>query len=201
MIFTLCYVSYLSKYETYGGKSSATDALAYLSGTGEPDAIENVWIAGGPSPAHRFTGREPQRNQRAFGQSISACLERPELIGSKRRGLWVHYRPATSEETGEPIATPLRMKFGRGQKPIDLIFRLSTAFTHPRRVEILRALKQRPRTLAELRQVTGVPRPSLLRHLHKLITRGFVRYQRQRRRVYISLRHPDAFGRALAALC
>jgi DNA-binding transcriptional ArsR family regulator len=129
------------------------------------------------------------------------ALNARSLLVPKRRGLWVHYRPATSEETGEPIATPLRMKFGRGQKPIDLIFRLSTAFTHPRRVEILRALKQRPRTLAELRQVTGVPRPSLLRHLHKLITRGFVRYQRQRRRVYISLRHPDAFGRALAALC
>jgi DNA-binding transcriptional ArsR family regulator len=129
------------------------------------------------------------------------ALNARSLLVPVRQGLWVHYRPATSQEVDQPLAPVLRMKFSGGRKPVDLIFRLATAFTHPRRVEILRALKQKPHTLAELRAVTGVPRSSLLRHLDKLIGRGFVKSQRHRQRLYMSVRHSDAFGRVLAALC
>jgi len=129
------------------------------------------------------------------------ALNARSLIIPERHGVWVHYRPAKSGEVDQPLAAALRMKFSGAQKPVELIFHIATAFTHPRRVDILHALKQRPHTLAELRTVTGVPRASLLRHLHKLITRGFVKAQRDHHRLYMAVRHADPFGRALADMC
>lgn len=49
-----------------------------------------------------------------------------------------------------------------------------TAFTHERRIRIVRALAGKPMGLYELRRSTGISLPSLLRHLRKLAARGFV---------------------------
>jgi DNA-binding transcriptional ArsR family regulator len=62
-----------------------------------------------------------------------------------------------------------------GKTPLEApIFNLATGFTHPRRVEIFRALKDQPRTLSQLQAATGISGRALARHLRKLHARGLV---------------------------
>ena len=56
---------------------------------------------------------------------------------------------------------------------------LLTAFTHPRRVQIVSALSGGQRTLETLRRRTAISTPALLRHLKKLTRRGLVRAHAQ----------------------
>jgi len=110
----------------------------------------------------------------------------------------VQYRVSTaSSDHGHALADPLRLALRRKPAAVEAIFRLCTAFTHPRRIEIFRALSADGRTWSQLRAVTRIPAPSLQRHLAKLSARGFVI---SRLGIY-SARFPEhAFGHALARL-
>jgi len=54
------------------------------------------------------------------------------------------------------------------------IIRQATAFTHVRRIEIVRALADSNQTFDGLHTLTGISKPSLTRHLGKLESRRFV---------------------------
>ncbi|MBI2442055.1 MAG: ArsR family transcriptional regulator [Lentisphaerae bacterium] len=64
------------------------------------------------------------------------------------------------------------------RSPIDFIFRVATAFTHHRRIAIIRELARQPAQSNEIRRHTGISRIALKRHLDKLLHRGFVRLSR-----------------------
>ncbi|MBC8207215.1 MAG: winged helix-turn-helix transcriptional regulator [Kiritimatiellales bacterium] len=55
------------------------------------------------------------------------------------------------------------------------LIRHATAFTHERRIEILRALRGRSLSALALRDATGMSSSAFCRHLDKLIRRGYVR--------------------------
>jgi len=55
------------------------------------------------------------------------------------------------------------------------IIHLATAFTHQRRVEIVKLLSKQPRTTNDLLECSNIKRSALSRHLSKLKRRGFVR--------------------------
>lgn len=62
------------------------------------------------------------------------------------------------------------------QKPAEMekVYRLLTAFTHPRRIRIVECLACEEMTQPELRKAAQIPTMALERHLRKLINRGYV---------------------------
>lgn len=54
------------------------------------------------------------------------------------------------------------------------IIHTATAFTHPRRIEIVKVLQHRSLSLAEIAVFTGISMPALFRHLGKLEKRNVV---------------------------
>lgn len=63
--------------------------------------------------------------------------------------------------------------------PIKMVRFKVTAFTHPRRIDIVSALKQGGMEVGPLSVKTQISPPSLYRHLKKLEARGFVMCQGQ----------------------
>jgi len=127
------------------------------------------------------------------------ALEARGLLTAHRTGRWVEYRPnpATSPNVTAGLAAALRTAFQRHPRPVETIFRLATAFTHPRRVEICRVLQTGPHDLGQLRAATGISSWALLRHLKKLEARGFVTRHGS---LYALVHRVDGLGRELARL-
>ncbi len=126
------------------------------------------------------------------------ALEARGMLTSLRVGRRVDYRPsAVQAESAHELVVALRSAFQRGASPIESLFRLSTAFTHPRRIELFRALQTKACSLSELRTATGISVQALQRHLGKLEARGFVAC---RLGIYSATTPAEGFGRALARL-
>lgn len=127
------------------------------------------------------------------------ALEGPGLLLAHRTSRYVHYRPNSGPNGGHTpdLVTALRKTYQRELDPINTIFRLATAFTHPRRVEIFRALRSEPRTLDQIHTVTRISCWALGRHLRKLEDRGFVI---SRHGIYAAVDRTDGLGRQLARL-
>ena len=126
-------------------------------------------------------------------------LEGRGLLTARRVGRWVEYRPspAAAPNATAGLVAALRATFKRESQPVETVFRLATAFTHPRRIEVLRLLHAGPRTSGQLRTTTRISGWALLRHLRKLEARGFVA---QRGKFYVAEDRSDDLGRVLARL-
>ncbi|MEI6807288.1 MAG: ArsR family transcriptional regulator [bacterium] len=98
------------------------------------------------------------------------------LLQARRSGKWVRYRPFAdkSVQGAVPLLRELAHAFAVEKQPIELIYRKTTAFTHPRRIAIVIALRSGCHTIPSLRSRTGISRFALARHLKKLEQRGFV---------------------------
>jgi DNA-binding MarR family transcriptional regulator len=127
------------------------------------------------------------------------ALEARGLLVARRAGRHVNYRPAPADATtpSAEIAAALKPVFLNENAPVETIFKLATAFTHPRRAEILRAIHARPKTLPEIQTFTGISIPALVRHLRKLESRGFVGCHSG---YFIAIRRADVLGRKLAQI-
>jgi len=127
------------------------------------------------------------------------ALESRGLLASRRVGRRVLYRlnVASAIEPARELAAALRLAFQRDPAPVETLFKLATTFTHPRRIEIFRALAVQASTPGQLQAATRISAPALSRHLRKLEARGFVAGHRGRHAV---ANRPDVFGRTLARL-
>lgn len=127
------------------------------------------------------------------------ALEARGLLVCRRVGGRVEYRLAAGTGGGgaADIIKALRLVFRQGAKAIEPIFKLATAFTHPRRIEVFRAIATGADTFAELQAATRLPARAIARHLAKLEARGFLKNE-MARYVATNPRHP--FARALARL-
>jgi DNA-binding IclR family transcriptional regulator len=127
------------------------------------------------------------------------ALESRGLLTAHRNGRWVKYRPnlRTTPTVTTGLTTALDATFKHESKPIEAAFRRVTAFTHPRRIEIFRALQAGPLSLAQLRTKTGISGWALGRQLKKLGVRGFVR---ENQGLYTTAEPKDELGRELARL-
>src|SRR5437868_11781588 len=153
--------------------------------------------------------REPNQTVSAVAEHMSLsmpaasqylrALEARGLLTCQRVGRRVAYRPSTvtSEGAAEEIIEALRLVFRRRPQPIEAIFKLATGFTHPRRVEVFRALTNGAVSFAKLQSATKIPARALSRHLAKLETRGFVKNEMD---LYTATMHRHPFGRVLARL-
>ena len=127
------------------------------------------------------------------------ALEARGLLTCRRVGQRVEYRPAaaTTEDAAGEILTALRLVFRRKAQLIEALFKLATAFTHPRRVEVFRAVKNGTDSFSKLQAATHISARALSRHLAKLEARGFVRSETE---IYTVTNQAHPFGRVLARL-
>jgi len=122
------------------------------------------------------------------------------LITPRREGQRVIYRAEANEELD---AAPLLLEAVRDafakKTPAKTVFHACTAFTHERRIEIVRVLTGGPRSFGDLMQETGMSSAALWNHLDKLSSRGFVKARDNRYRL---CRVNGPFRRALLkAVC
>jgi DNA-binding transcriptional ArsR family regulator len=127
------------------------------------------------------------------------ALEARGLLTCRRVGRRVEYRPSpgTGKGAAEEIVKALRLAFRRRARPIEVIFKLATAFTHPRRVEVFRALANGGDSFAKLQAATDMPARALSRHLAKLAARGFAKKEMAQ---YVATTQSHPFARVLARL-
>ncbi|MBM3888741.1 MAG: winged helix-turn-helix transcriptional regulator [Verrucomicrobia bacterium] len=126
-------------------------------------------------------------------------LEARGLLVARRIGRHVEYRLAAENRASltQGLAAALRSAFRRDSAAAKTIFRLATAFTHPRRIEIFRALSAKPMSMAQIVTATGIPYLASHRHLKKLEARGFIVC---RHGEYHVVERSDAVGRELARM-
>lgn len=110
-------------------------------------------------------------------QSLRALNGRG-LLRARRIGKFVYYSPCANRsipDSARLLQAILRV-FANDRKSEENIFRYATAFTHPRRIFIIRALYEHPMSLKEITIQTNIPISTLGRHLRKLILRGFLKH-------------------------
>ncbi len=112
----------------------------------------------------------------AVASQYLRALNARGLLDVARSGRWVRYRPSEEgvDERTTGLLRALRSAFKQEHDPAEKIYRVSTAFTHPRRLEIWRAVQRGSSTAAELRRKLRISPPALGRHLQKLQLRGFL---------------------------
>ncbi len=142
----------------------------------------------------------------ANGISLSlACqylraLNARGILSARREGRWVRYLVAPNFTIPEttPLIEALRHDLVRGTDAVNDAFRDLTAFTHPRRIMIIRTLHATEGlTFGILRVRTGVSREALRRHIKKLVDRRFVKV---RKGVYSCCRPPSQLARVLTMI-
>jgi DNA-binding transcriptional ArsR family regulator len=113
---------------------------------------------------------------RSLASENLRALEARGLLKARRSGRWVKYRVAHSTEKSpvSELVTAMKAAFHSENQPVETIFKLATAFTHPRRIEIFRRIKTGPSRARELAAAARIPLRSLGRHLNKLEARRFV---------------------------
>jgi DNA-binding transcriptional ArsR family regulator len=151
-----------------------------------------------PGQTVSSVARQMRLSLPAASQYLRA-LEARGLLSSRRVGLRVEYRPVatTNEGGGAAIATALRMLVGRRRQSHDILFKLATAFTHPRRIEVYRAVRNGADSFVRMQAATHISARALARHLAKLEARGFVKKEGD---VYVVTNHAHPLGRVLARL-
>lgn len=98
------------------------------------------------------------------------------LIIPRREDMRVIYRAeANSAKAFAPELLGALQKCFEQSVPFKTIIRQATAFTHERRIEIVRALNGKQLSFAKLLDATGMSSAALSRHLNKLERRGFVK--------------------------
>ena len=123
-------------------------------------------------------------------------LEARGLLVVKRVGPTAKYQLG-SVASGAGLVAALRLTIRQDPASLDTIFRLTTAFTHPRRVEIFRSLQAAPRSPEQLQVTCHISYRALQRHLKKLLARGFITLDKGM--VAVAKRN-DRLGRELARL-
>ncbi|MDZ8117167.1 ArsR/SmtB family transcription factor [Pontiella agarivorans] len=92
------------------------------------------------------------------------------FLRSWRRGRYLYY----GINTEHPLVAALLEEIDRPEADIGTILKSLTAFTHERRIQIVRSLMTEPKSVDALRVETGISGDALLRHLRKLEAREMV---------------------------
>lgn len=98
------------------------------------------------------------------------------LITSRREKKNVIYRmEANNGVAFAPRLLEALKKCHEQSTPFKTIIQQATAFTHERRIEIVRTLNGKKLSFGELRDTTGISPAALSRHLEKLEARRFIK--------------------------
>jgi len=118
----------------------------------------------------------------------------------ERRSKWAFYRAEFPLEGSyaDYIFDPLKKKLNSKNPRTKDLFRLFTAFTHPRRIEIAKALLIRDHKFEELISICDISGQALYRHLDKLISRKFIT---QNDAIYQIIHYSTGLEKALLDAC
>jgi DNA-binding transcriptional ArsR family regulator len=153
-----------------------------------------------------FEAGELSVRELAFGLEISEPVASVQLkilflaglIRFRREKMNVFYRPEADDSDERAVALLAMLKRSYQKKvPLKSVIRKITAFTHGRRIEIVRLLMERPRGFAELMDESNMTSSALSRGLLKLQGRQMV--SRKGRRYYME-KPTDELGRALLSV-
>ena len=126
-------------------------------------------------------------------QSLRALNARGLLL-ARRFGPSVYYSPCANRSipNSAPLLRAIQKTFNNDKKPDETIFQYCTAFTHPRRILIIKILSKGPMQFKDIAFKTNIPPRALSRHLRKLIARGFLKRADCRRYICSVPRHEFA---------
>jgi len=153
--------------------------------------------------------RQPNQTVSAVSQQLKLsgpaatqylrALEARGLLTCRRIGRYAEYRLSGSatESAAAEIVTALRLAFRSRTQPTEALFKLATAFTHPRRIDVFSAVKNGADSFGEIQVATRISARALSRHLAKLETRGFLKNQMH---AYAVANQSHPLGRALARI-
>lgn len=137
---------------------------------------------------------------------ISVSLASIQLRALNARGLvsarpfkrWVFYSatPNLAVEHAGAIGNAIRERCTAGAENESLI-KMATAFTHPRRIVIVRCLVKEQKTFSELLALTNISAVALYRHVGKLTDRHMVEQEDGRCRL---ARPGNPLGQTLLAI-
>ncbi len=121
------------------------------------------------------------------------------LLRVVRKGKWVSYIAGPDPSVPETaiLLKSLGKSLRKGPRSLDRVFHVLTAFTHPRRMALIRAVGGGADHLQAIRMETGISSSAALRHLDKLCRRGFLVRGGGR---YRCLSPEDPLARALSTL-
>lgn len=110
-------------------------------------------------------------------QSLRALNARGLLLVRRRRAS-VYYQLGANQSIpySARLVRALRETFASDKDAERNIFRYATAFTHPRRILIIKTIQERHRQQKEIAWAAKIPLNALCRHLDKLVARGFVKH-------------------------
>jgi DNA-binding transcriptional ArsR family regulator len=155
------------------------------------------WLADRPSQTVSTVAARLDLPLPVASQYLRA-LEARGLLTCRRIRQRVNYRWGSGEATSvQGLVRVLRQVFEHESSPVEMLFKSATAFTHPRRIEIFRALHAQSRTMPDLRAFTGISTRALMRHVGKLEARGFVSCHAG---YFAVSKPPDLLGRELARM-
>jgi len=122
------------------------------------------------------------------------------ILKQTRKSKWTFYSMDAAPESMliQEIHKPLERELVRKQGQIPELLKLMTAFTHPRRVEIIKQLAKSPRTFNELTSACAISPRAMIRHLSKLQSRNFIQLNAD---VYSLLPKGTALKKRLVAMC
>jgi DNA-binding transcriptional ArsR family regulator len=129
------------------------------------------------------------------------ALQARGLISPQRHSRWVRYSPLTDPlvPSAAPVLAAMRRALLDDKMSAEAVTGELTAFTHLRRLAVLRVLGQHgslsPERLSVLTQISP---PALLRHLNKLLRHGLVRHERRGK--WSAASAPSQLAKALLAL-
>lgn len=103
-------------------------------------------------------------------------LHESGFLKQTRESKWTFYSVVSVPElaVSKKIFKPLKKQLSGNEKQIQKIFKSATAFTHPRRIEVIKNLNGSPRAFEELRDQCDFSFSAMNRHLEKLCSRGLV---------------------------
>jgi len=105
------------------------------------------------------------------------ALQARGLLHACRDGRWVRYfpRPDPLVPTAAPLLAAMTRAVVDEKRTVKHLVHCLTAFTHPRRLDILLCLRQSASlAFSKLLRQSGMSSPALVRHLRKLQARGLI---------------------------
>ncbi len=98
------------------------------------------------------------------------------LLRAERKGREVLYCVGDDPALPETRILLLALQSGLGKRrgSVETAFSALTGFTHPRRIMIVRAVAQGASCVSDIRAATRVSRMAAIRHLGKLVRRGYL---------------------------
>ena len=101
---------------------------------------------------------------------------------------------ANEEVDSAPLLLNALRTCYKQQTPTHVLTKQATAFTHARRIEIIRCIPSAGITKDQLNEQTNISYSALTRHLNKLESRGFITSGRN---IFFRATPPDALSKAL----